>query len=165
MKLFVFYLGGSAPGANIEVHDVQFAIAERPEDAHQSLVARWFGTRKSVHIDAYGTVFWADGFAITVSREKPVSGKHLYFLNMGGYEKGMLREEHEFTFLVADTAKEAKAKAKDILLPGRVHRHKDNFMEVDDCIPLEQIDGLYIHLTPCETGSPVVASWQGYQPI
>lgn len=165
MKLFVFYLGGAAPGANIEVHDVQFAVAEKPEETYPTLVKRWFGTRNSLHIDAYGVVEWADGFAVTVQKEPSKCDRKLYFINMGGYEKGALREEHEFAFLVAESADEAKAKAKSILLPGRSHRHRDNFMEVDDCVPLEQIEGLYIHLTPQEEGKSVVAAWQGYQKI
>ncbi|NHN86256.1 DUF1543 domain-containing protein [Acetobacter musti] len=165
MNLFIFYLGGSAPGANIEVHDVQFAVAGKPEDAHPALVKRWFGTRDSLHIDAWGIVDWADGFAVTVAKEKPVSKEKLYFINMGGYDKGALKEEHDFTFLVAATASEAKAKARTLLLPGLSHRHRDNFMEVDDCIPLEQIGGLYIHLTPQQKGKPVSAAWQGYNKI
>lgn len=165
MNLYVFYLGGAAPGANIEVHDVQFAVAEKPEDAHASLGQRWYGTRKSLHIDAYGLVSWADGHAVTLSTEKQDTDKTLYFINMGGYMPGALREEHEFTFLVASTAEEAKARAKKTLLTHCDHQHRDNFMEVDNCIPLEQIDGLYIHLTPQAEGVPVTAAWQGYQPI
>ncbi|GBR39509.1 DUF1543 domain-containing protein [Komagataeibacter oboediens] len=165
MKLFVFYLGGAAPGANIEVHDVQFAVAEKPEDAWPALARRWYGTRASLHIDAYGIVNWADGFAVSLTAEKPAGGQKLYFVNMGGYAPGALREEHEFTFLVADSAEAAKAKARQTLLPGLGHRHRDNFMEVDDCVPLEQIDGLHIHLTPCPHGTPVTAAWQGYQRI
>ena len=165
MKLFVFYLGGAAPGANIEVHDVQFAVVEKPQDAWSALAGRWFGTRSSLHIDAYGVVEWADGHSVTVTPEKPDATRKLYFVNMGGYVGGALREEHEFTFLVAETAEEAKAKARRTLLPGCAHRHRDNFMEVDDCVPLEQIDGLYIHLTPQPDGTPVVAAWQGYQRI
>ncbi|MFT9298881.1 MAG: DUF1543 domain-containing protein [Gluconobacter sp.] len=165
MNLYVFYLGGAAPGANIEVHDVQFAIANQPEDAYPSLAERWFGVRNSLHVDAYGVIAWADGHAVTLSPEKPVGGKTLYFINMGGYAAGELKEEHAFTFLVAASPEEAKATAKKTLLPGYDHRHRDNFMEVDDCLPLEQIDGLYIHLTPQEDGQPVTALWQGYRKI
>lgn len=163
LKLYVFYLGGSAPGANIEVHDVQFAVAHKPEDAYPSLISRWFGTRQSLHIDAYGCITWADGYAVTLSPEKPTSDRKLYFINMGGYLKGALREEHEFTFLVSATAQDAKARAKKNLLVEYQQQHRDNLMEVDECLPLEQIDGLYIHLVPQEKGQPVRAEWQGYR--
>ena len=32
MELFVFTIGGNAGKSNIEVHDIQFVVAERPED-------------------------------------------------------------------------------------------------------------------------------------
>ncbi len=35
--LLMFYVGGTAPGANIELHDVQFAAADRPEEAYPLL--------------------------------------------------------------------------------------------------------------------------------
>ncbi|WP_099180999.1 DUF1543 domain-containing protein [Gluconobacter frateurii] len=165
LKLYVFYLGGNAPGANIEVHDVQFAVAEKPEDAYPSLGERWFGIRNSLHVDAYGEVSWADGYAVTLSTTKPTSDKTLYFINMGGYAPDELKEEHAFTFLVASSEAEAKAKAKTCLLVGYDHQHRDNFMEVDDCLPLQQLDGLYITLTPQENGQPVTALWQGYKRI
>ncbi|MFT8718216.1 DUF1543 domain-containing protein [Acetobacter sp.] len=166
MKLFAFYLGGSAPGSNIELHDVQFAAAEKPEDAWPDLIKSWFGTRKSLHVDAYGEVKWADGFSVTLSREKPESANRLYFINMGGYLEGALREEHESTFLVAETAEQAKEKAlKSSMLAGLYYRHKDNLMEVDDCILLERIGEMYVHLTPQPDGTPFAAEWQGYQPI
>ena len=164
-QLFIFYLGGSAPGANIEVHDVQFAVAVHPEDVYEALAMRWFGLRESLHIDAYGIVEWADGHRISLHPEPPSSDLRLYFVNMGGYEPGALKEEHEFTFFVAASADDAKARARQILLRGRTHRHRDNFMEVDDCVPLEQFGGLHIHLTPSEDGKPVIAAWQGYQRI
>ncbi|WP_458031898.1 DUF1543 domain-containing protein, partial [Providencia stuartii] len=33
MKLFMFYVGGNAGKSNIEVHDIQFVVAEKPTDA------------------------------------------------------------------------------------------------------------------------------------
>ncbi|WP_234395211.1 DUF1543 domain-containing protein [Acetobacter papayae] len=54
LKLYVFYLGGSAPGANLELHDIQFAIGSRPEDTYPTLARHWFGARDTLHIDAYG---------------------------------------------------------------------------------------------------------------
>lgn len=164
-QLFIFYLGGSAPGASIEVHDVQFAVARRPEDAHEQLASRWFGIRKSLHIDAYGIIDWADGYRVSLQPEAPSSELRLYFINMGGYIPGALKEEHEFTFFVAASADAAKARARQTLLKGYKHRHRDNLMEVDDCIPLEEFNGLHIHLTRSDDGTPVTAAWQGYQRI
>ncbi|AHH47228.1 hypothetical protein X557_08060 [Francisella tularensis subsp. holarctica PHIT-FT049] len=34
-QLFIVYLGGSAPKANIELHDVQFVIADNIEGTYE----------------------------------------------------------------------------------------------------------------------------------
>ena len=164
-KLFIFYLGGSVAGANIEVHDVQFAVVERPEEAYEFLSSSWFGIRESLHIDAYGAVTWADGYRISLQPEPQTTDLRLYFINMGGYIQGSLKEEHEFTFLVAATDEIAKKRAKQVLLSGYKHQHRDNIMEVDDCIALEQLNGLYIHLSRSDDGESVTATWQGYKRI
>ncbi|QDH25786.1 DUF1543 domain-containing protein [Neokomagataea tanensis] len=164
-NLFVFYLGGEAPKANIEVHDVQFAIAKNAKDAYPPLIERWFGTRASLHIDAYGVLKWADGYAISVRPTPSASKQKLYFINMGGYLPGALTEEHAFTFLVAASPEVAKARARKMLLTGHDHQHRDNLMEVDDCVLLDTIDGHFIHLEPSSDGTPIKAEWQGYQPI
>ena len=44
--LLMFYVGGTAPGANIELHDVQFAAADRPEEAYPLLREKWFGDKR-----------------------------------------------------------------------------------------------------------------------
>ncbi|MBR0559348.1 MULTISPECIES: DUF1543 domain-containing protein [Neokomagataea] len=164
-KLFIFYLGGDAPGANIEVHDVQFAAVERPEEAHPLLIEKWFGTRDSLHLDAYGIVTWADGHAVSIHTTPSASTNKLYFINMGGYTPGALCEDHAFTFLVAPSAEEAKTRAKQLLLTDRNLQHHDNLMDIDDCILIDKIDGLFIHLEPHPTGTALHAEWQGYQPI
>lgn len=164
-NLFVFYLGGDAPGANIEVHDVQFAVASQPEEAHPLLIKKWFGTRDSLHLDAYGIITWADGHDVTVHSTPSTSTEKLYFINMGGYTPGALCEDHAFTFLVAPSASAAKARAKTLLLTDRTLQHPDNLMDVDDCVLIEELNGLYIHLKPNPNGSPVTAAWQGYHPL
>nr|WP_294916308.1 DUF1543 domain-containing protein [uncultured Neokomagataea sp.] len=164
-KLFIFYLGGDAPGANIEVHDVQFAAVERPEEAHPLLIQKWFGTRDSLHLDAYGIVTWADGHTVSIHTTPSTSTDKLYFINMGGYTPGALCEDHAFTFLVASSAQDAKIRAKKLLLTDRTLQHHDNLMDVDDCVLIEELNGCYIHLEPSSNGSPVTAAWQGYNPI
>ena len=53
LKLFAFYLGGRAEGANIEVHDTVFAVAKDFDQAKLKAKSLWFGNKKRVHIDAY----------------------------------------------------------------------------------------------------------------
>lgn len=61
MKLFMFYIGGNAGKSNIEVHDIQFVVAEKPTDAWPALREAWFGDKDKIHIDGYAEITWVDG--------------------------------------------------------------------------------------------------------
>lgn len=86
------------------------------------------------------------------------------FLNVGGYHPSTLAELHAFDFFVANDASEAKAKALASLLNG-AQQHKDNLKEVEGCLLLDALDGLYVHLVPNPAGEAYKSEWQGYQPI
>lgn len=165
MKLFMFYIGGNAGKSNIEVHDIQFVIAEKPEDAWPTLREAWFGDKDKIHIDGYAVITWADGFDVILSREPSKTSHKLYFVNVGGYTPNSLAELHEFDLFVAKTADDAKQKAIKKLLVNSKQQHKDNLKDVDDCVFLEQVGDFYIHLTENKQGEHFVPQWQGYQPI
>ncbi|HFF1655003.1 TPA: DUF1543 domain-containing protein [Providencia rettgeri] len=165
MKLFMFYIGGNAGKSNIEVHDIQFVIAEKPEDAWPTLREAWFGDKDKIHIDGYAVITWADGFNVILSREPSKTSHKLYFVNVGGYTPNSLAELHEFDLFVAKTADDAKQKAIKKLLVNSEQQHKDNLKDVDDCVFLEQVGDFYIHLTENKQGEHFVPQWQGYQPI
>ncbi len=138
---------------------------EQIEDAYPVLREVWFGDKDKLHLDGYMPLQWADGYNITISHNKYNGEKHLYFVNQGGYRKDSLAEAHEFGFFVANSAEEAKQKAKENLLSGHGQLHKDNLKDVDDCLLLGQISGYYIHLTTNPHGQPDKPEWQGYRPI
>lgn len=165
MKLYVFYLGGNAGKSNIEVHDIQFVVANKPEDAWPRLRQAWFGDKDKIHIDGYGQLEWADGYRIRLSTTPDDNGKKLYFVNVGGYSPDSLAELHEFDFFVADSVAEAKQKAIGKLLVNAKHQHKDNLKDVDDCLLLDSINGYHIHLDAQEEGRCFQPEWQGYMPI
>lgn len=166
MFLFVFYLGGNAGQSNIEVHDIQFVAAQTPEEAWPVLREAWFGDPDKVHIDGYARLLWADGYSVHLRETPPEKeAPRLYFVNMGGYHPDSLADLHAFDFFVAKDAKEAKVRGLASLLKGVRHQHKDNLKEVDDCLLLETVSGLYVHLVPDSEGSPFRPQWQGYQPI
>ncbi len=165
MNLYLFYLGGNAGKSNIEVHDVQFAAAEKPEDAWPFLREVWFGDKDKVHIDGYAKIGWADGYNITLSTTPPRRNEKLYFVNVGAYHPDTLAELHAFDLFIAEDAAQAKARALDSLLKGAIHQHKDNLKEVDDCLLLEKVGEYYIHLEINPNGSSFKPDWQGYQPI
>lgn len=164
-KLFIVYLGGSAPKANIELHDIQFVIADRIEDTYQQLTSNWFGDTKGLHLDSYKHIKGADGYKVSLNDKPAVGQKKLYFVNLGGYQKDKLNELHEFALLVASSPNEAKNKAKKILLMGASHQHKDNLMEVDDCLQINCINGMYIHLEATEEVFDLEPDWFGYKVI
>lgn len=164
-QLFIVYLGGSAPKANIELHDIQFVIGDIIEDTYEQLRKNWFGSVKGLHLDSYKAVKGADGYKISLQDKPQVSDKKLYFVNLCGYVKSKLNELHEFGLFVATDKTQAKEKAKKSLLKNSLHQHKDNLMEVDDCLELSSINGKYIHLNPNDGKYDLKPDWFGYRVI
>lgn len=165
MHLFIFYLGGNAGKSNIEVHDIQFVIAQTPESAWPALREAWFGDKDKLHIDGYARICWADGYRVTLSTQPSESKMRLFFVNAGAYSPDTLAELHAFDLYVAENAAQAKAKGIKYLLNGAFHQHKDNLKDVDDCMLLEKVGDYYLHLAPDANGSSFRPEWQGYQPV
>lgn len=163
--LLMFYVGGTVPGANIELHDVQFVAAERPEQAYPLLREKWFGDKNKVHVDGYARIEWADGYDVALRAEPFVGPEKLFFVNVGGYRSDELAELHEFGLFVAHSADEAKEKAKQTLLTGSFKQHKDDLAEVDDCLLLQSLQGYHVHLQANAQGKAAQPLWQGYLPI
>ncbi|CAI1080267.1 Domain of Uncharacterised Function (DUF1543) [Serratia grimesii] len=161
----MFYVGGTAPGANIELHDVQFVAAEQPEEAFPLLREKWFGDKSKVHIDGYARIEWADGYDVMLCAAPFHGPEKLFFVNVGGYRSDELAELHQFGLFVAHSADEAKEKAKQVLLTGSFQQHKDDLAEVDDCLLLHSLQGYHIHLKANALGEPARPLWQGYLPI
>jgi len=164
-KLLMFYVGGSAPYANIELHDIQFVVADTPEAAYPLLRERWFGDKKQIHVDGYLALSWADGYDILLQSEPSTEEQKLFFINVGGYHPEHLAELHEFGLFVAPTAEQAKQKAKEVLLKESFKQHKDDLVEVDDCLQLQQLQGYHVHLRANPHGQRDIPLWQGYLPI
>ncbi|TCL04757.1 MULTISPECIES: DUF1543 domain-containing protein [Sodalis] len=165
MNLYMFYLGGNAGKSNIEVHDVQFAAVETPEQAWPLLREAWYGDKDKIHLDGYTIIKWTDGYDVTLSTE-PYQGKQkLFFVNAGGYRPDTLAELHEFDLFVAEDADAAKSRALKTLLLGTDQQHKDNLKDVDDCLLLDKVGGFYLHLHENPNGEPAKPAWQGYLPI
>ena len=81
MNLYMFYVGGNAGKSNIEVHDIQFVAARKPNDAWPALREAWFGDSDKIHIDGYSRITWADGYSVTLSPSRP-SLRRDYFSSM-----------------------------------------------------------------------------------
>lgn len=165
MQLYMFYLGGNAGQSNIEVHDIQFVVAQQPKDAWPALRQAWFGDPDKVHIDGYAAITWADGYRVRLATEPGDSDQRLFFVNVGAYRPDCLAELHAFDLLVASNAQQAKQRALHSLLAGADQQHKDNLKAIDDCLLLDKVGDYYIQLEPQPQGQRFQPQWQGYQPI
>lgn len=145
--LFVVMLGGKHPRAKIEVHDVLFVVGETLADTYGQLREGWFGSPQGVHVDSWMAVDGVDGWKVELSALAPAAGApRLYFINLGGYEAGAFGEAHHYCLVVARDKREAKAKGKARLPRAWTQAHTDGVVDVDDCLPIDRVDGRYIHL-------------------
>lgn len=151
--LFVVMLGGKHPRAKIEVHDVVFAIADSLEAAYPQLREGWFGNAAGLHIDSWMRVDGVERWKVELSLLAPSPGTpRLYFINLGGYEPHAFGEAHHYVLVVARDKKEAKSKGQQHMLKHWKQSHTDVLMDVDDCLPIDQVGGRYIHLVEGEHG-------------
>jgi hypothetical protein len=165
MKLFAVYLGGRAPKANIELHDMVFVVGDRIEDTYIQLLDKWFGAPERLHIDSWMALDVVDGWRITLSDTPAPAAPKLWFVNLGAYREGDFTELHAVSFHVAAEAPQAKAAAMARhFTSGVTEAHKDDLLEVDDLLALERVGDLYVVLTHTGETSTLKAN-NGYQII
>lgn len=170
-KLFLVYIGGTAPGANIELHDIRFVVGKKMEDTYETLRRQWFGTQKGLHLDSFVHLHHVDGYRIHLASEQPEqrSSKQLYFVNFGGYFTNKLAEYHDFTLVVADSPgaakQQARAKVSQAGLAGAELIHKDDLLAVDDCLCVDLVDNHFVTLELDGEQQTLVPDWKGYQPL
>lgn len=180
--LFLVFVGGRAPKANIELHDVRWVIGSTIQETFDDLRKDWFGSIKGLHIDSYKKISSIDGFKINLinmneqnnnSNQEINLRKKLWFVNVGGYDPTCMQEKHDFGLVVAETSTEAKNKAKLKWLIGCKKKHKDDiaclkmFSDIDDCEVIKNIGNWKIELSlennlVQETSFP---DWFGYMRI
>ena len=149
MKLFAIYIGGELEGANIELHDMRFAVAPSITDTYDELRRQGWGIPKSLHIDCWAEIDHADGYDVFLKPE-PFSGQErLYYVNLGGYVPGEFLEKHKNVFVVADTLVKAKARALRSVSGWR-EAHRDDIFEAEQAFAIGAANahGLHIHLAP-----------------
>jgi hypothetical protein len=145
--LFVVMLGGKHPRAKIEVHDVASVIAERLEDTYPQLRQDWFASTAGLHIDSWMAIDGVEQWKVELSPLAPSPGSpRLYFLNLGGYVSQSFGEAHHYCLVVARDKRGAVVKGKRQMLAHWSQAHIDGVMDVDDCLPIDEIAGRYVHL-------------------
>jgi hypothetical protein len=166
MKLFAVYVGGELAGANIELHDMRFVVAESIADTHDELRRQWWGIPKSLHIDCWAEIAGADGYDVTLRPEPFTGAERLYYVNLGGYDPAEFSEKHKNVFVVAKTVAEAKARAIKAA-KGWTAPHRDEMYDAEQAFSLNdsgRAQRLYLHLTPSENIQPLTFSCD-YAPI
>jgi hypothetical protein len=159
-NLFAFYLGGRAPGANIEVHDTVFVLAADFEEAKLKAKNKWFGNKNRVHIDAYIKLEQIDEWKITVElmtnlfhQEQKITEQSnhlvsnsdsdndldLFYINFGSNLPGVFNEFHESGFFVAPSPENAITQARKKLCRNFQNIHVDDKFAVDDCTKVDDL--------------------------
>lgn len=159
-KLYAVGVGGSIRQANIEIHDVQFVVADSMEDTYETLKANWYGD--SLHLDEYKEVTGADGYRIEITDTPYLIGRELYFMNMGGYRRDTFGELHEYRLYVSETGKDIEARAEQELLVKADSRHEDNLHKVEDIMKSSDHEKYYIRLIPDGQKYDFEPDWSGY---
>ncbi|ALS32030.1 hypothetical protein PTRA_a0704 [Pseudoalteromonas translucida KMM 520] len=163
MQLFMVYLGGRIQGCHIEMHDIRFVVGQNIEQTYTKLKSQWVGDKNSVHMDSYMAINHIDGYQVTVCDTPVEQTKQLYFVNLGAYRSDLMAEQHDFALYVASSSQEAKQRAKNDLLAGLSHIHKDDLHDVDDCFAIDLLDSqLSIKLTPSGQAQKIKPDWFGY---
>lgn len=146
-KLFAVYLGGRAPKANTELHDVVFATGSRIEDTYPQLLEKWFGNPVGLHLDSWLELDVVDGYRVTLAEASSPSPEKLFFVNLGAYDDNFT-ELHANGFYVAASPEDAKKRAlEQYFTSGYELPHKDDLHDIDDCIALDSVNGLRVVLT------------------
>ncbi len=145
------------------MHDVRFVVGDSIEQTYSKLKAQWVGDKSNVHMDSYMQIQHIDGYQVEVVDSAHHQAEKLYFVNLGAYRADSLAEQHDFALYVARSSEEAKQRAKESLLAGMTHLHKDDLHDVDDCFAIDLLDSnLSIKLTPSGQAQAMKPDWFGY---
>lgn len=154
LRLFAVYVGGTIKGAHVELHDMRFVAAACIEDAYEDLRSQWWGDARSLHLDAWGAIEWADGYKVTIGAGPCASGKRLFFINLGGYDPAQFTELHENCFIVAEDERAAKAQAME-RIRSWTSPHKDFVHAIETVIDVAAAaQSGHIRLDPAPAAEP-----------
>lgn len=163
-RLIACVLGGTAPGARTELHDVAFAVGSGIEAVHDQLLDSWFGDPHGLHVDAWCFLDSVAGYNVRLEAAPATNNLHLYFVNIGGYRAGEFGERHAWGFFGGPGKADAKARARATLLRDADATHKDDLHDVDDCLRIAQVHGWHVHLAPDAHAQPAAVT-NGYCPL
>ena len=144
--LFMVQLGGRPKGRLIEQHDIFFGIANQVSELVDDINQHWPAVKNKWHIDSYRAISKVDNYAIKLvessSQAESANDLKLFFINLGGYQRGSFEEFHYKLLTVAATQADAIKQAKqsefykaftykDKESPFNAASHIDDKFEVD----------------------------------
>lgn len=166
LKLFAVFLGGKAPGATIEVHDIVFVVGSKIQETFPQLIKKWFGDPQSVHVDSYIELTTIGPHKISLTKQKKNKGSlTLYFVNIGHCLAQVFGEQHQYHFLVNKSLTEAKKTSKQLFSLTPLSAHIDNLTEVEQLIPISQVDNYTIEFSPTNSPSQELIVHHVYWPL
>lgn len=146
LTLFMVQLGGRPKGRLIEQHDMFFGVANQVSELIDDINQHWPEVKNKWHIDSYRAISKVDNYAIKLvessDQAESTNDLKLFFINLGGYQRGSFEEFHYKLLIVAATQADAIKQAKqsefykaftykDKESPFNAASHIDDKFEVD----------------------------------
>jgi hypothetical protein len=156
-------LGGKVKGCNIEVHDVQFVIANHIEETVGLLKSCWYGLDEKLHMDSYKVIDGADGFAVRLTKEKPDCSKKLFFVQFGGYKKDSTQELHDIGLLIGESEQQVKERASIEKKVADIENHVDSIICVEKVVLSTEGEKFFIELSESHEDYDLHPDWFGYR--
>ena len=114
--LFMVQLGGRPKGRLIEQHDMFFGVANQVSELVDDINSHWPEVKNKWHIDSYRAITNVDNYSVKLiesnNQVDAENGLKLFFINLGGYQRGSFEEFHHKLLIVAATQAEAIKQAK-----------------------------------------------------
>lgn len=146
LTLYMVQLGGRPKGRLIEQHDIFFGVANQVNELIEDINQHWPEVKNKWHIDSYRAITTVNNYSIKLvessSQVENGNDLKLFFINLGGYQRGSFEEFHHKLLIVAtnqaDAIKQAKQSEfykqftfKDKDSPFNAASHIDDKFEVD----------------------------------
>jgi hypothetical protein len=163
LKLFMVLLGANPKGRIVEQHDYFFGVATSLKGLIPAIKASWPEAGNTIHVDGWREVNFVDGYQVNVVAKglDEVNEKRLFFINLGGYQSGDLKETHHIMLTVQnDRLPAIKESMKTLFYKTNsirgAHAHIDEKfgVDVDDVYRIEDVlstelkEKYHIKITP-----------------
>ena len=148
LKLFMVLLGANPKGRIVEQHDYFFGVASSLKELVPAIRSSWPEAGHTIHVDGWREITCVDGYKITVVLNDATDkgDNRLFFINLGGYQTGDLKETHHILLTVQhDRLPAIKESMRTIFYKSNsikgAHAHIDEKfgVDVDDVYRIEDV--------------------------